>query len=266
MAQIMKKGFSHLVFVCAVGILIGCYNPQRDLSIDPYNTPLIHILDATYEANTGMVVVQWEYLGQKRVENFVLERRDNISVFRNVKRSSGADVNGKYATVGTFRDDALIAGERVQYRVTAEHSAGGLVRTPAAEIPIPGAGLREVRRDPIALAVQLVWQVEIGEVVTYEVVRAPGKWQLRDDLRYERPSIRHSFWDRSVADNHPYTYAIRSRLSTGSATHKSQCECAILSRGGAAHRREPERCGRADATFGCRSRWRSRYAGTNCSP
>ncbi len=214
MAQIMKKGFSHLVFVCAVGILIGCYNPQRDLSIDPYNTPLIHILDATYEANTGMVVVQWEYLGQKRVENFVLERRDNISVFRDVKRSSGADVNGKYATVGTFRDDALIAGERVQYRVTAEHSAGGLVRTPAAEIPIPGAGLREVRRDPIALAVQLVWQVEIGEVVTYEVVRAPASGNYETIFVTKDPH-QTSFWDRSVADNHPYTYAIRSRLSTG---------------------------------------------------
>ena len=216
MAQIMKKGFSHLVFVCAVGILIGCYNPQRDLSIDPYNTPLIHILDATYEANTGMVVVQWEYLGQKRVENFVLERRDNISVFRDVKRSSGADANGKYVTVGTFQDDELVAGERVQYRVVAEHSEGGLVSTSAIEVPIPGAGLSEIRRDPIDLAVQLVWQMEAGEVVTYEyeVVRAPAGGDY-ETIFVTQDQQQTFFWDRSISDNRPYTYAIRSRLSTG---------------------------------------------------
>ena len=85
------------------GILAGCYNPQRDLSIDPYNTPLIHILDASFnieDSTTGVVVVQWEYLGQKRVENFVLQRRDNISGFRNIERTSGADAQGRYATVG----------------------------------------------------------------------------------------------------------------------------------------------------------------------
>ena len=210
----MGNRFSYMIFACAVGILIGCYNPQRDLSIDPYNTPLIHILDAAYDADTGMTVVRWEYLGQKRVENFVLERRDNISGSINIERSSGADANSKYATVGTFRDDALIAGERVQYRVIAEHSEGGLVSTSAVEVSIPGAGLREVRRDPIALAVQLVWQVEAGEVVTYEVVRAPAGGNYETIFITQDPH-QTSFWDQSVADNHPYTYAIRSRLSTG---------------------------------------------------
>lgn len=208
----MGNRFSYMIFACAVGILIGCYNPQRDLSIDPYNTPLIHILDAAYEATTGMVVVQWEYLGQKRVENFVLERRDNISVFRDVKRSSGAD--GKYATVGTFRDDELIAGERIQYRVTAEHSEGGLVSTSVVEVPIPGAGLREMQRDPVAFTVQLGWEAEAGEVVTYEVVRAPAGGDYETLFVTQDPQ-QTSFEDRSIADNRLYTYAIRSRLSTG---------------------------------------------------
>ncbi len=209
----MENRFSYTVFACAVGILIGCYNPQRDLSIDPYNTPIIHILDAAYEADAGMVVVQWEYLGQKRVESFVLYRRD-ISIFRHIKRLPGADAQGEYATVGTFRDDELIAGERVQYRVAAEYSAGGLVRTSAAEVPIPGAGLREIRRDPVDLAVQLVWQVEVGEVVTYEVVRATlgGDYETIFVTQDPRQTF---FWDRSVADNRPYTYVIKSRLSTG---------------------------------------------------
>ena len=211
--QKMENRFIYMIFVCAAGILFGCYNPQRDLSIDPYNTPLIHILDAAYEANTGMVVVQWEYLGQKRVASFVLERRD-ISGFRNIARSSGADAQGRYATVGTFRDEELIAGERVQYRVVAEHSEGGIVSTSAVEVLIPGAGLREIRRDPVDLAVQLVWQVEAGDVVSYDVIRAPAGGDYETIFTTQDPQ-QTSFWDRSVAGNHAYTYAIRSRLSTG---------------------------------------------------
>lgn len=210
----MKNPYLHLVFACAAGILIGCYNPQRDLSIDPYNTPLIHIIDAVYEANTGMVAVQWEYLGQKRVENFVLQRRDNISAFRDVKRSSGADAQSRYATVGTFRDDELIAGERIQYRVTAEHSVGGLVHSSGVEILIPGAGLREIRRNPVAFTVQLGWEAEAGEVVTYEIVRAPAGGDYETIFVTQDPQ-QTSFEDRSIADNRLYTYAIRSRLSTG---------------------------------------------------
>ena len=210
----MANRFSYTIFVCAVGILIGCYNPERDLSIDPYNTPLIHIIEAAYDANAGMVVVQWEYIGQKPVENFALQRRDNISVFRNITRSSGADANGRYAIVGAFQDRELFAGEHLQYRVVAEHSEGGLVSTSAVEVSIPGAGLREVRRDPIALALQLVWDIETGEVVTYEVVRAPSGGDY-ETIFVSQDSHQTFFWDRSVTDNRPYTYAIRSRLSTG---------------------------------------------------
>ncbi|MDE2831590.1 MAG: hypothetical protein OXN20_15875 [Gemmatimonadota bacterium] len=209
----MGNRFSHLLFMCAMGLLVGCYNPQRDLSIDPYNTPLIHIIEAAYDENAGIVTVQWEYLGQKRVENFVLQRRD-ISGFRNIVRSSGADAQGIYATAGTFQDRELFAGERLQYRVIAEYSEGGLVSTSAVEVPIPGAGLREVRRNPIVLAVQLGWQTESGEVMTYEVVRAPAGGDYETIFVTQDPQ-QTSFEDRSISDNRLYTYAIRSNLSTG---------------------------------------------------
>ncbi len=209
----MKNRFLHLLFVSAIGILAGCYNPQRDLSIDPYNTPLIHILDASFnieDSTTGVVVVQWEYLGQKRVENFVLQRRDNISGFRNIERTSGADAQGRYATVGAFRDYKPFAGEPLQYRVVAEHSEGGLVSTSAVEIPIPGAGLREVRRDPTALAVQLVWHNEGNEAKRYEILRTPEGGDKKVISVIEAWEGETSFWDRSISDNRPYTYAIRS--------------------------------------------------------
>ena len=209
----MKNRCPHLLFVCTMVILIGCYNPQRDLSIDPYNTPIIHITNANYDTNTGMVVVQWEYLGQKRVENFVLQRRD-ISGFRNIERASGTGANGRYATAGVFQDSELFAGERLQYRVLAEHSEGGQVSTSAVEVLIPGAGLREIRRNPIAFDVQLVWEVEAGEVVTYEVIRAPAGGDYETIFVTQDPQ-QTSFSDRSIPDNRPYIYAIRSHLSTG---------------------------------------------------
>ena len=209
----MANRFSYIIFACAVGILIGCYDPKRDLSIDPYNTPLIHITDANYDTNTGMVIVQWEYLGQKRVENFVLQRGD-ISGFRNIERSPGANAQGRYATVGTFRHGDLLAGESVQYRVVAEHSEGGLVHSSPVDIPIPGAGLREMRRNPIALTVQLGWETEAGEVVTYEVMRAPAGGDYETIFVTQDPQ-QTSFEDRTIPDNRPYVYAIRSHLSTG---------------------------------------------------
>lgn len=209
----MGNRFSHLLFMCAMGLLmIGCYNPKRDLSIDPYNTPLIHILDASFkieDSTTGVVVVQWEYLGQKRVENFVLQRRD-ISGFRNIERSSGDDTNGRYATVGAFQDRKLFAGERLQYRVVAEHSEGGLVSTSAVEVPIPGAALLEVRRDPIALAVQLVWHDEGNTARNYEILRTPEGDHKEVISVIEAWWGKTSFWDRSISDNRPYTYTIRS--------------------------------------------------------
>lgn len=207
----MGNRFSHLLFMGAMGLLIGCYNPKRDLSIDPYNTPLIHILDASFkieDSTTGVVVVQWEYLGQKRVENFVLQRRD-ISGFRNIERSSGDDTNGRYATVGAFQDRKLFAGERLQYRVVAEHSEGGLVSTSAVEVPIPGAALLEVRRDPIALAVQLVWHDEGNTARSYEILRTPEGGDKKILAVIQRRA-QTSFWDRSISDNRSYTYAIRS--------------------------------------------------------
>ena len=199
---------AQLAFLCLV---LGCYNPQRDVSTDPHNTPLIHILDAAYDAPTGMAVVRWEYLGQKPVENFVLYRREPAG-FRNVAQSSGASAQGNFASVGAFRDGELIAGETMQYRVVAEYKEGGSARTDVVKVPIPGAGLREIRRDPIALAVQVVWQP--GGGLKYEVIRTPAGGES-ETIFTTQDSQQTSFWDASIADNRPYQYAIRSHLPAG---------------------------------------------------
>ena len=194
-------------------VLSGCYSPKRDLSVDPYNTPLIHLLDAGFDSGSGKAMIKWEYLGENPVENFVLQRRD-ATVFMNIERSSGAEANGSYATVGTFLDGDLAAGERLQYRVIAEHTEGGSVRTPAIEVPVPGAGLREIRRDPIGLAVQIIWGSEGDGVSGYELVRTPSGRAPETVFATDDPQ-QTSFWDRSIGDNLPHAYAIRSRLSNG---------------------------------------------------
>ena len=190
---------------------VGCYDPQRDLSIDPHNTPIIHILDAAYDAPTGMAVVQWEYLGRKPVATFVLQRGET-SAFRDVAQSANANAQGESATVGALRDGDVIAGEEMRYRVVAEYSAGGIARTAVVKVPIPGAGLREIRRDPVALAVRVAWRADSG--VKYEVIRTGAGGEAETVFTTQDPQ-QTSFWDASIADNRPYRYAIRSHLSTG---------------------------------------------------
>ena len=192
-------------------MLVGCYNPKRDLSIDPHNTPIIHILDAIYDAPTGMAVVQWEYPGRSglRTSFSSAGRRPFSAMSRVPSRVPKANTR----LWGAFRDGGVIAGEAMQYRVVAEYSAGGLARTDVVKVPIPGAGLREIRRDPVALAVQVVWQAGDG-ITHYEVVRTPTGGDSETIFIAQDPQ-QTSFWDRSVADNRPYHYAIRSHLSTG---------------------------------------------------
>ena len=200
-----------LFAVCVCTVLLGCYDPQRDLSIDPHNTPIIHILDAAYDAPTGMAVVRWEYLGQKPVANVILQRAE-ASAFRDVAQSSSANAQGEYATVGAFRDGDLIAGEKMRYRVVVEYSEGGSARTDAVDVAIPGAGLRAIRRDPIALAVQVAWRA--GGGTKYEIVRTAAGGDA-ETVFTTRDSQQTSYWDESIADNRPYRYAIRSHLSPG---------------------------------------------------
>lgn len=195
----------------ALLMLLGCYDPQRDLSVDPHNTPIIHILDAAYDAPTGMAVVRWEYLGQKPVANVILQRAE-ASAFRDVAQSSNASAQGEYATVGAFRDGDLIAGEAMRYRVVVEYSEGGSARTDAVDVAIPGASLRAIRRDPIALAVQVAWRA--GGGTKYEITRTAAGGDA-ETVFTTRDSQQTSYWDESIADNRPYRYAIRSHLSPG---------------------------------------------------
>ena len=210
--KIMMTNKNKWVIVGILLVLCGCYSPKRDSSVDPYNTPLIHLLGGDFDASSGVVIIQWEYLGEKPVANFVLQRRD-VALFTNIERSSGDGISGQLSTVGSFQDEDLTAGERLQYRVVAEHIEGGAVRTDAIEISIPGAGLREIRRDPIGLAVQIVWDPG-GEATGYELIRTPAAKSPEVVFTTDDP-LQTTFWDRSINDNLVHAYTIRSQLPNG---------------------------------------------------
>ncbi|MDP6039349.1 MAG: hypothetical protein QGG64_12420, partial [Candidatus Latescibacteria bacterium] len=133
---------------------------------------------------------------------------------REIDRLAGADLNATFTRVGSFRDNALFAGERLQYRVIAQHSEGSSVRTSAMEIQIPGAGLREIRRDPVGLAVEVVWNTVGADVSGYEVLRTVSGRDAQ--TVFSTNDVQQtSFWDRSLVDNRSHTYVVRSILTSG---------------------------------------------------
>ena len=93
-----------LRWLCLCGFIVwfGCYSPQRDLSVDPYNSPVINLLNASYQPSDRAVVVQWEYLGKKPVASFVLERRGE-SLFRNLERAPGTDGGAQFVVDGCWK-------------------------------------------------------------------------------------------------------------------------------------------------------------------
>ena len=207
------KPFVYWIHVIVVGLCFGCYSPRRDLAVDPFNTPFIHMTDASYDVSTGAAQLQWEYIGKDPVESFVLQRLD-ASIFQDVDRLAGTDANAAFSTFGSFFDSDLFAGERLQYRVIAHYSSGSFVQTPATDVQIPGAGLSEIRRDPVALSAQVVWNTVGDDVRRYEVLRTVSGGESQTVFS-TNDVAQASFWDRSLADNRLHTYVVRSRFTSG---------------------------------------------------
>ena len=206
------------IFCCVlIGLYAGCYSPERDLVADPYNTPLIHIIDAAYETAQGSVVIRWEYIGREPVRRFRISRK--------VSRGSGSpeeigSVPGTAeghtkTTVASFRDMDLVSGERVSYWVKADRGDRAETATERpVELEIPGAQMGGTLRNPFGGAVQVFWAVAPGGAVAYEVLRRAGEGTEEVVFRTEN-GIETSFWDRSLRGNLIYTYTIRTSMLSG---------------------------------------------------
>ena len=194
-----------VLWLMAIG---GCRSPERDLLQDPHNNPLVHMLEAGYEPASGAVSIRWEYIGDQPVTQFLVQRQWTTQVF-----SIGTVAGSVDLQVGTFRDTTVIAGETMFYRVVAETASGGTVQTPLVPVDVPGAPMRGVQRDPVGLAVQILWGQSEG-AAAYEVIRRVGEGPEVVIYTTQDPLISF-FWDEAPVDNDVHAYYVLTTLSSG---------------------------------------------------
>ena len=218
-ADRMRRG---RLYTCQVGIfaltlggllLAACYGPDRDLVQDPFNQPLVHILETTYEPERGAVFVRWEYLGYRPVAQFRVLRSLEAGAHQ-IGTTHAPSLSDSHQAVASFRDTAVVSGERIRYQVAADHVDGGSVASVPAEVQIPGAQMRGAMSDPLRGSVDVLWSGPPDDVVAYEIVRRTSQGVEEVVYRTEDP-LASSFRDRGLRGNIDYSYQIRSRMSSG---------------------------------------------------
>lgn len=199
-----------LCVLLGIFLLSGCYSPKRDLIQDPVNTPLIHILDSSFDPASGSVTVRWEYLGAAQLFRVVVLRRitgdfDSIGVV-----TTGTSV-GQDRFVNVYSDAGPPAGELLEYSVTARTDVGR-VEARAVQVQVPGARLLRLRRNPFQGRIQLDWQAVGNDPNSFEIVRQADGSAM--SLVTAGPS-ETSFVDTEVTGDTPYSYVIRTNVSGG---------------------------------------------------
>ena len=209
-----------IVGICIWGCLcVACYGPERSLSLDPHNKPLVHILESKYDVTSGTVLIKWEYIGTEPVTTFEVRRRI-LGSFEAVARLDGNRDAPNYVVVSSYQDSALIAGERVFYQVIAQLASGGQEQTQTANVTIPGAQALGVVRDPVNLGVQFRWLPDPGIASGYQVLRTIGNGTATVIYETNDPS-QSSFFDEKITRNEPHQYSVRT-LTQGGKTLESR--------------------------------------------
>lgn len=198
-------------FLCLV--VLGCYSPERNLSLDPFNKPLIHILESKYDQNLGQVVIKWEYIGNKAVSAFEVQRRIT-DAFEVAARVDGQTAQTDYVQTGYFSDEALLAGESIFYQVAAKLANGGQELTPVVSVTIPGARAQGLTRDPVRLATLFRWQPDLNVATGYEVYRTVEGAPERLVFQTADPTA-SSFLDEDITSNLPHHYFVQTLTQSG---------------------------------------------------
>jgi hypothetical protein len=194
-------------------VVLGCYSPERSLSLDPHNKPIVHILASEYNLDSGTVLIKWEYIGSAQITAFEVQRRI-LGDFEVVARINVDVAKQDYAFVSSYQDDALIAGENVFYQVVAELASGGQELTQTKSVVIPGAQALEIVRDPINLSAQFRWLPDLSVASGYQVMRSVRGGQ--SVLVYETNTpTESSFVDNNILSNDPHEYVVRTLTSSG---------------------------------------------------
>jgi len=191
----------------------GCFSPERDNPQDPYNTPILQVLDAAYEPETGTVHVRWEFLGAHRVEAFKVLRKVDAG-FEAIARIDGSDATESGWTAASFRDTAVVAGEVLQYIVSAEGSGGGLASSDPVPVTVAGAKMTAASPDLAGGSVRVFWRPQQGAGATYEVVRETQ--DLQEQVIYStHDETVSTFVDEGPRGDVPHTYWIRTVMPNG---------------------------------------------------
>jgi len=199
---------------CAIAIFfLGCYSPERSLSLDPNNKPLIHIIETKYDVTSGKVLVTWVYIGREPVTLFEVQRRI-LGSFEAVARVDGNRDSAGYVFISSYQDEALLAGESVFYKVAAHLAGGGQEVTQTASVTVPGARAMGIVRDPVRLTVQFRWSPDLAIAAGYQVLRTIGDGAPVIIYETNDPAL-SSFTDESFASNEPHHYSVRTLTQSG---------------------------------------------------
>ena len=211
----MHKRKRLLMMLGCLVLCTGCFNSERDNLQDPYNTPILRILEATYEQDRGAVMLRWEYLGRETVQQFrVFRKVGTESGFRVVAGIEREDASGGESGTAFFRDTELVAGEVIQYSVSADGVGGGLAGSDPVPVRVAGAKMSHLGLDYAAGAVRVFWDANAEGAAAYEVVRSseenPG------EVVYRTEDVRETSWiDSGLRGDLTYTYVIRTVMANG---------------------------------------------------
>ena len=205
-------------------LVLACYNPERDLIQDPFNTPLIHILDSDFVPATGGVSVRWEFLGSESLNHVLILRRIG-STFDSIGVVTQLTPVGSGRFVDEWEDSAPPAGELLEYTVSAR-LLRGRVDARAIQVQIPGARILRLRRNPFQGSIQVDWQSVGANITSFDVVR------LADGVSSSLGRVgtgESSFVDTDLVGNVEYAYRIDTIVSGGRPLQSSILTSSVYS-------------------------------------
>ncbi len=212
------------VFLICLVSLSACYSPERNLIQDPFNTPLIHILESRFDPVTAAVDVRWEYLGTDPLLRVVILRRSGPG-FDSIGVVDGGTPVGTDRFVDSYRDTRPLAGELLEYTVSAR-TPRGQINARAVQVQIPGARLLRLRRNPFQGRIQIDWQPVGGNLVSFEVLRSTAG---SETSLVTMESNESSFVDREINGNTPYTYRVVTGVSGGGVLRSGTLTAGVYS-------------------------------------
>ena len=178
----------------------------------------IHLLSAVYQPDKGAVLIQWNQTGDAGKGNFHIQRKEGAGDFAEIGQKS-ADVSGSEAGVFSFLDTEAPAGERMSYRVFLRWEDKQALSN-VLSTRMPGARLLDVRLDPKAATVQILWSPDVEQGMAYEVMRRIGE-SLEAVVYRTMDGGSKEFVDGPIVGNEVHSYWIRT-LTQGGAKLESR--------------------------------------------